>query len=205
LNPEGQLSYDSRASDDYSSDLQMNKLLKLNLGCGHFILPGWVNVDVASLPGVDVVHDLNKLPLPFENESVDEILCDDVLEHLDYPPILKDCHRILIAGGKLRVHVPHFTSSNNAVDPTHKHQFSIKTLNFFCSETFEGKRRSYYNDFAFSRITHRRILFSTAGVFAFNRPIEALVNASYRLQIFYEATGWSRLFPAQDLEIVLVK
>jgi SAM-dependent methyltransferase len=180
-------------------------LKKLNLGCGHFALPGWVNVDIATLPGVDVVHDLNKLPLPFENESADEILCDDVLEHLDYAPLLKDCHRILVTGGRLRVHVPHFTSSNNAADPTHKRQFSIKTLNFFCTATFEGKRRSYYNDFAFSQIMYRRILFCTNGFFVFNRPIEYLVNMSYRLQLLYEATGLCRMFPAENLEIMLVK
>lgn len=179
--------------------------LKLNLGCGHFVLPGWVNLDIADLPGVDIVHDLNKLPLPFECESVDEILCDDVLEHLDYPPLLKECHRILVPGGILRVHVPHFTSNNNAADPTHKRLFSIKTLNFFCSDTFEGQHRNYYNDFSFSRIIQRRILFSTTGFFIFNWPIQAMVNASYRLQLFYEATGWSRVFPAQDLEVALIK
>ena len=36
--------------------------VKLNLGCGRFPLPGYVNVDCVKLQGVDMVHDLNKMP-----------------------------------------------------------------------------------------------------------------------------------------------
>ena len=38
---------------------------KLNLGCGNDIRQGYINLDVAELDGVDVVWDVNKLPLPF--------------------------------------------------------------------------------------------------------------------------------------------
>jgi len=115
------------------------KPTNINLGCGTNILKGWINLDCVALAGVDVVHDLNVLPLPFENECASEILCEDVLEHLNYIPLLKECHHILLPGGRVRIEVPHFTSSNNYVDPTHRNMFSIKTFNFFCAETFEGK------------------------------------------------------------------
>ena len=39
---------------------------KLNLGCGTDIKKGYINLDVAKLDGVDVVHDINRLPLPFK-------------------------------------------------------------------------------------------------------------------------------------------
>ena len=52
---------------------------KLNLGSGIDIRPGYVNLDVAALPGVDVVHDLAELPLPFETAAFDEVLCKDIL------------------------------------------------------------------------------------------------------------------------------
>ena len=42
----------------------MSKPIKLHLGCGTDIRAGWVNLDCAKLPGVDIVHDLNVLPLP---------------------------------------------------------------------------------------------------------------------------------------------
>lgn len=40
--------------------------MKLNLGCGNDIREGWVNLDINKKEGVNVVHDLNEVPLPFE-------------------------------------------------------------------------------------------------------------------------------------------
>ena len=45
---------------------------KLNFGCGKDIREGWVNLDCVALPGIDAIHDLNKFPLPFEDNSFDE-------------------------------------------------------------------------------------------------------------------------------------
>ena len=47
--------------------------MKLNLGCGRDIREGYVNLDKAGLDGVDVVHDLNVFPYPFEDNEFDEI------------------------------------------------------------------------------------------------------------------------------------
>jgi len=178
---------------------------KINLGCGMNILKGWVNLDCAALPGVDVVHDLNVVPLPFEDECADEILCEDVLEHVDYIPLLRDCHRILQPGGRMRIEVPHFTSSNNYVDPTHRNMFATKTFNFFCANTFEGKTRSYYFGFKFSKITDKQITFYTRKIYVYNKIAEWLVNRSDAMRLLYEATGFSRLFPAENIWVTLIK
>ena len=58
-------------------------LKKLNLGCGNDIRVGWTNVDVAKLPGVDIVYDVERVPLPFKNEVFDIVLCND---HYDTSP-----------------------------------------------------------------------------------------------------------------------
>jgi len=180
--------------------------LKLNLGCGTHILPGWINIDSAALPGVNLVHDLNVLPLPYADASVDEIFAENIFEHLDYIPLLRECHRLLIPGGRLRLEVPHFTSVNNFADPTHRNRFSIRTFNFFCGATYEGSLdRGYYFDFKFSKIAERRIRFYKRSIYAFNSLIEGLVNQSLSMQMFYEATGFSRLFPAMNIRLTLVK
>jgi ubiquinone/menaquinone biosynthesis C-methylase UbiE len=75
------------------------------------------------------------VPLPFKNEEFNEILCQDILEHTDYVPILRELHRILKPGGKLIIRVPHFTSRNNFIDPTHKKLFSINTFDFFVKDS----------------------------------------------------------------------
>ena len=38
---------------------------KLNLGCGNDIRADYLNLDLSAIEGIDVVHDLNMLPLPF--------------------------------------------------------------------------------------------------------------------------------------------
>ena len=58
---------------------------RLHLGCGNEILPGWINHDLVALPGVDVVHDLDAYPWPFETDQFTEVRLYHVLEHLAEP------------------------------------------------------------------------------------------------------------------------
>ncbi|MBX4210341.1 class I SAM-dependent methyltransferase [Candidatus Parcubacteria bacterium] len=177
---------------------------KLNLGSGTDIRAGWVNLDSAKLPGVDVVHDIQKLPLPFKDGEFDVMLCRDILQHVDYTPILKDLYRILRPGGKLIIRVPHFTSKNNVIDPTHRSTFSVRTFDFFVRNAY--KKRYYYFDFAFSKIELVKITFEHGSrIFFYNRLISLIVNMSRKSQDFYESTGFSRLFPAMNIEAVLIK
>lgn len=182
------------------------ELKKLNLGCGTDIRAGWINLDSADISGVDVVHDLGKLPLPFASNSFDEILCLDILEHLEYIPVLKDLHRILMPGGKLRIRVPHFTSKNNFMDPTHKKLFSVNTFDYFTRGSASYERRPYYFDFYFSTLSDKRITFErSARFFFYNRFTDFLVNRTAGTQERYESTGFSRLFPAQNIIVTLTK
>jgi SAM-dependent methyltransferase len=176
---------------------------KLNLGCGRNIKQGWVNLDCVDLPGVDVVHDIEKLPLPFDDDQFDEIRCDNILEHVEYIPVLKDLHRILKPAGRLRIRVPHFTSRNNYVDPTHKRYFSIDTFEFFIKNS--EIRENWYFDFHFSRIGYRKIKFFKKGLFWCNRLIEPLINCSRKVQYLYESTFLCRMFPANDIVVELIK
>lgn len=85
--------------------------MRLNLGCGPDIRQGYTNVDLRPARGVDEVADLSKLPWFYKDESVDEILMLDFLEHFPYAktlPILNECWRILKTEGTLEVQVPDF-------------------------------------------------------------------------------------------------
>jgi predicted SAM-dependent methyltransferase len=80
--------------------------LRLHLGCGQSPIPGWLNVDVQALPGVDRVLDVRN-GLPFEN--VDSIYAEHFLEHLDVTEglaCLAECRRVLTADGILRISTP---------------------------------------------------------------------------------------------------
>jgi len=175
---------------------------RLNLGCGKDIREGWINLDLAPLPGVNVVHDLTSLPLPFEDERFNYILAKDVLEHVDYIPLLKELHRVLRVDGELAIQVPHFTSADNYVDPTHKNRFSIRTFDYFASDSKLG--REYYFDFSFKKINRKAIGFGRGPLF-YNRLLEPLINSSGRMQKYYELTLLCALFPAQNITVTLIK
>src|ERR1700680_4956551 len=55
--------------------------LKLNIGCGANIAPGWVNIDLGGQPGV-FCWDCRR-GMPFDDESVDLIFAEHVFEHLN--------------------------------------------------------------------------------------------------------------------------
>ncbi len=176
---------------------------RLNVGCGPDVRTGWVNLDVAPLPGVDVVHDLDDVPLPLEDNRFDLIECQDVLEHVELAPVLRDLHRILAPGGRLSLRSPHFTSQMFYIDPTHKKAFSIQTFDYFVrGRTVFGE---FYFDFHFGAIERARITFHRRRSEPWNWLIEPLVNASPWMQRYYEAVGFSRLFPALNVELTLVK
>ncbi len=185
-------------------------LKKLNLGCGLDIKEGggWINLDVANIPGCDVVYNIENLPLPFPNNHFEEILCNDILEHIEYTSVLKDLHRVLAPGGIMHIRVPHFTSKNNAIDPTHKRIFSIETFDFFCNGTTKGNKagRYMYPDFVFNVAQAPHLTFEhSLKFFWYNKIIERWVNTSRERQQLYESTGLSHLFPAQNILISLVK
>jgi GT2 family glycosyltransferase len=175
---------------------------RINLGCGTDILPGWINLDAAALPGVDIVHDIEKSPWPFEAESVDYISAHEILEHVEYIRALREAHRVLRKGGIFEIVVPHFTSRNNWIDPTHKKAFSIRTFEFFITNS--RFRRDYYFDFAFRGIRRRRIVFEKRWLI-FNYLIEPLVNLHPKIAVFYEATFLHSLFPAESVIVELEK
>jgi SAM-dependent methyltransferase len=115
---------------------------KINLGCGPKYFKDYINCDISPRVKADKYFDLEKFPYPLDSNMADEILLDNVMEHLDdIPQVMDELHRILKPGGVLRVIVPYAKSDWALQDPTHKHFFTERTLQYFC-EGFYGI--SYY-------------------------------------------------------------
>ena len=83
--------------------------MRLNMGSGEDKRLGWVNVDNRPEVNPDVVWDLEKFPYPFPDESAEEIMWKDSLEHLSWRVTrraLRECYRILRKGGRLFIQCP---------------------------------------------------------------------------------------------------
>lgn len=78
----------------------------LHVGCGTEIIPGWCNIDVQELPGVDLVLDVTR-GFPFSD--VNYIFCEHFIEHLRFDDgvhFLHGCWRALNETGVLRISTP---------------------------------------------------------------------------------------------------
>lgn len=119
--------------------------LRINLGCGHQYMPGWVNIDVDRATHPDIVMDLSDdIALPIlahsafsggikiDENSVQEILADNVLEHVsDLTRLMTNCLRILAVGGRMTIVVPHERSQAAWQDPTHVRAFNERSWIYY--------------------------------------------------------------------------
>lgn len=77
----------------------------LNVGCGRWPDPAFVNLDWHWMPGVDVCWDLRK-PLPFADDRFEGIYSEHCIDgvpkgHMSF--MLGEMRRVLIPGGTLRL------------------------------------------------------------------------------------------------------
>lgn len=180
---------------------------RLNVGCGHDRRGGWVNLDLAPLPAVDIAARFGAGTLPFPDCSFEVILAADIVEHVDFGAALRELHRLLSPGGTLVISTVHFTSRNLYVDPTHVRGFSARTFDYVIPNQ-RSVDRSYYFDFAFASVETRIQFSSRFGMgryLLWDYLMEPIVNSSRVVQDLYEMTGWSRLFPAANVLAVLVR
>jgi len=79
----------------------------LNLGCGKANYTGYINLDISPQSNLDIIADGRNLPFPAN--TFDDILCTDVIEHLDASDgqqLLHEIERVLAPGGRLLLVTP---------------------------------------------------------------------------------------------------
>ncbi len=179
--------------------MEKDDLLILDLGCGKKKTPNSIGVDISEKYDADVVHDLNRYPYPFEDESARHVILDNVLEHLNEPlKALEEIHRVLHQGGTVKVVVPYFRSAWAAMDPTHKTFFSVQTFHYF-DRRHEYCQRYEYVDYRFDV---ESVVFNETLTNGFMRSL--VVKLANRWPTKYEIY-LSHLFPLDDLTFLLRK
>ncbi|MNJ41167.1 Methyltransferase domain protein [compost metagenome] len=94
----------------------LENTLRLNLGCGHITMDGYLNVDRRALPGVDIVAEVDELP--FEANQVDEIFSSHLLEHFPQEQLRRELlpywAKMIKPGGVFKAVVPDANSMIHA-------------------------------------------------------------------------------------------
>jgi len=104
----------------------------LDMGCGRTKRRGAIGVDRVKLPGVDLVHNLNKTPYPFKDNTFDEIYAIHIIEHMDsILATMEEIHRICKPRARVVVITPHHTDSISWQDPTHKWHLNSYSFSYF--------------------------------------------------------------------------
>lgn len=80
---------------------------KLQIGAGTNSLPGWLNTDIEPREGQAFLDAMKPFPIP--DNSLKYVYAEQVIEHLPFDggmDMLRESHRVLAPGGKLRVATP---------------------------------------------------------------------------------------------------
>ncbi len=164
-------------------------MTRLNLGCGRDYRDGWVNVDANRSVRADVYTDFSG-PLPFANNTADELLLDNVIEHVPRPrffPFMDELHRVCAPGATIRIYAPHFSGIFALKHPGHDLYFGAGTFALFEPEApFNGER---YGKARFY-VRSERLLFFHHNLVNYpwlsKLPVNALFNLNDACRVFME-------------------
>ena len=129
---------------------------QLNLGCGRNVQQGWINLDSAALPGVDIVCDLENLrqaPIDLPGETVERFLLSHVIEHIrDALGLMQELWRLATPGAIAVIHVPHGGSDDAWEDPTHVRAYFPGSFGYFSQPFYWRADYGYRGDWEIDRL-----------------------------------------------------
>jgi len=103
----------------------------------------WLNVDICET--ADIKHNLDRLPYPFDDDSIDEVYSSHCFEHLKSPiRAMNEVARICKIGATVEILVPHFGSEMCFIQG-HTGAFSMQMIRNVCvhfvDESWTGKKK----------------------------------------------------------------
>ena len=129
-----------------------NTTVRLNIGCSNEIKPEWINIDSASGDGVQIVANLDgcdHTPLPYDDNSVDEINCSWTLARINnILPLMQELHRIAKHDARATFTVPYGSSDDAWEDPTLVRRFFLKSFNYFSQGLLMPGGNTYQGDWS---------------------------------------------------------
>lgn len=110
--------------------------MKLNIGSGNIRFDDFLNVDINPL-FADIVHDLRKIPYPFDDNTIDKIIASHIVEHLyvdEHLSFMDECWRILQPEGCMEIIFPMWNTASAWIDPTHVRAIHPDQYKYFTTE-----------------------------------------------------------------------
>lgn len=90
--------------------------MRLNLGAGKMVLPGYVNIDIQQNPKakrkLDIIADVRNVPL--QDECAEEVFAAHVVEHFhrwETDAVIAEWKRLLKPGGRLVLELPNIEAA----------------------------------------------------------------------------------------------
>ena len=99
--------------------------MNLDIGCGENKREGFIGMDSRNVKCVDIVHDLQELPWPIDDDSCFAINASHVLEHLKpwkFFEVMDEAWRVTAEGGGIDIKVP--VGISYKTDPSHTIEFN---------------------------------------------------------------------------------
>ena len=109
-------------------------MIKLDIGCGRNKQEGFIGMDKADVPGVDIHHDVEVFPWPVLNETVRVAVASHLIEHIKpwlSIDFMNEVWRVLIPGGTFCAATPYAGSFGFWQDPTHCNGWNEATFQYF--------------------------------------------------------------------------
>ena len=196
---------DALVKIDMGQVLKSGNPVLIELGCGRRKKEGRIGVDAVDLPGVDIVADLEKGLGFLPDNSVDQIHCRSLLEHIEnFENLIGEIVRVLKKDGTAHIFVPHFSNPYYYSDFTHKRFFGLYSCYYFVEHEHQLKRTvpNFYTDIRI-RISSQRLIFRSS--FKILNPLKKLfgwfINLHTVLQAYYEE-NLCYVFPCHGIEVV---
>jgi predicted SAM-dependent methyltransferase len=186
------------------------KYQKIDIGCGSSkCSPDATGIDIADIPGVDIVGDALEILRGFENSSVGNVYSSHFLEHHENPAaILKEMIRVTVPGGALELRVPHFSDPWYYSDPTHKHMFGLYTFAYYFTNNQFSRQLPKYSLIEGAKIERIRLRFGSTRPFyirhAYKKIIQLIVNSCNFTQELYEEM-FSSIFNCSEIHVIIRK
>ncbi len=107
----------------------------LDIGCGRHKTPGAIGMDSNPRSDADVIHDLDCVPYPFDDDEFDLIVGNQVIEHVDdVLAVVAELYRVARPGALIRLDTPHYSDVASYTDPTHRRHMTTESFAYFTGD-----------------------------------------------------------------------